>query len=78
VCGTKVLQIKELLAHRALNPPPLSSLAEERTPSARSSSVRRRAITDARSSRSAGANSSALRVSRAESGYGARQPPPRA
>jgi hypothetical protein len=77
VCGTKVLQIKELLAHRALNPPPSSSLAEERTPPlARPPCAG--AITDARSSRSAGANSSALRVSRAESGYGARQPPPRA
>jgi hypothetical protein len=32
VCGTKVLQTKELLAHRALDPPPSSSLAEERTP----------------------------------------------
>jgi hypothetical protein len=48
---------------------------------ARTSRIRRRrAITDARSSGDgpAGANSSALGVSRAESGYGARQPPPRA
>jgi hypothetical protein len=39
----------ELLAHRAWNPPPSSSLAERKNASALSSSVRRRAITDARS-----------------------------
>jgi hypothetical protein len=33
-----------LLAHRALDPPPSSSLAEERTPPLAPHSVRRRAI----------------------------------
>jgi hypothetical protein len=41
--------INKLLAHRALDPLPSSSLAEEKNTSARSSSVRRRAISDARS-----------------------------
>jgi hypothetical protein len=38
----------ELLAHRALSPPPSSSL-QRKNASAHSSSVRRRAIPDARS-----------------------------
>jgi hypothetical protein len=39
----------QLLAHRAWHPPPSSSLAKEKNAFARSSSVRRRAISDARS-----------------------------
>jgi hypothetical protein len=39
----------ELLAHRAWSPAPPPSLAEERTPAPRYSSVRARGIPDARS-----------------------------